>query len=349
MKLITFTNNINSVIEFDHSGTNNPVLRKNKIIQSLQEKFNTIDITEITDEIDLQWLKSIHDPDYLRFLKDSHNSFISSSDISWSSGNNGLIPCNFSKNRPHSSVPIYKLSGFYGSDIMTPIYANTWHNAMISANQAYLGATYLNSHVGDLVYILATSPGHHAKRSEYGGYCFINNAIVAAHKLIELGNKKVGILDLDFHAGNGTYEMARDDPNIVAYSLHCDPTYDYPSFDGFADEYNYVLPPHCDWQTYKNCLIKVCEKMVFDNINVLIIAFGGDTFKEDPDAISIGRFCLDLSSYTEMGQIIRQYFHTKPIMITQEGGYNMDHIGDILSLFITGLGGHGDTPLTPFF
>ena len=346
MKLATFTNNIDSFVEFNDCATNNPVLRKNKIIESLKTQFDKIDIIEIKNEIDLEWLESIHDRDYLRFLKHCYQSFIlSPADFSWSDGYHGLIPCNFSKNLPHSSVPIYKLSGFYGSDVMTPIHANTWHNAMVSAQQAYLGASYLhqsvidaNTHLCDLVYILATSPGHHAKRSEYGGYCFINNAIVAAHRLIELGHCKVGILDLDYHAGNGTYEMSQTHPNIVAYSLHCDPIYDYPSFDGFADEYNYVLPPHCNLETYLNCLIKVCEKMVSDNIDVLIIAFGGDTFKDDPDALSIGRFNLDLSSYTEMGKTIREYFKMTPIMITQEGGYNMDHIGDILSLFIRGFG-----------
>jgi acetoin utilization deacetylase AcuC-like enzyme len=77
--------------------------------------------------------------------------------------------------------------------------------------------------------------------------------------------------------------------------------------------------------------------MLLDDIDILLIAFGGDTFKNDPDAISIGRFSLDLSSYTEMGKTINKYFKNIPMMITQEGGYDMENIGQIVSLFISGL------------
>lgn len=339
MQLIVITNDINSLEEFAAAKTNNPVLRKNKIIEALRRDIPNTKFVEVTEEIDVTWLEQIHDPEYLKFLKESYDSFAVSSDVSWSDAHQGLIPCNFNLRLPCArleQIPCYKLSGLYGSDTMTPIYANTWHNAAVSANQAYHGANYVNN--SSLVYILATSPGHHAKRAEYGGYCFINNVVVAATKLTSLNSKRVGILDVDYHAGNGTDAMVRnsDNDNISTYSIHCDPVYDYPSFEGFADCGNYPVPPHCDWDLYKITLTSVCNSMLFDNIDTLIIAFGGDTFKDDPDAISIGRFNLNLSAYKEMGTIIRSYFPTIPTMITQEGGYNMEHIGDIVSGFITG-------------
>ncbi len=336
MELVIFTNNINSS-EFDKSKTNNPVLRKNKIIECIKKNIKNVTLIEIEKRISTKLIENVHDKQYLKFLKESYTSFAKSADISWNDRNDGLVPCNFYRTMPNALVPIYKFSGFYGSDVMTPIYKNTWNNVMISANQAYQGATYLHNNNSKLVYILATSPGHHAKKSEYGGYCFVNNIVVAAQCLIELSNKKIGILDLDYHAGNGTYDMTLTNKNIFAYSLHCDPKYDYPSFDGIADEYNYILPPKCDWNVYKNILTMVCESMMRNNIDILLIAFGGDTFKFDPDAIPIGRFTLELSSYTEMGKLIKQYFKKTPIMITQEGGYDMDNIGDIVTLFINGL------------
>lgn len=169
--------------------------------------------------------------------------------------------------------------------------------------------------------------------------------MVAANRLLELGTyKKIGILDLDYHAGNGTFEMSQSSKynnRIGAYSIHCDLVYEYPSFDGFADYHNRPLKPHCNWETYWDTLFDVCFDMnhLMSEIkfDALIIAFGGDTFKEDPDAIPIGRFDLDLDSYYKMGESIRGHFPNLPIMITQEGGYNMDHIGDIVSSFIKGL------------
>lgn len=342
MQLVTFINNLDQ-LDVNDTKTNNPVLRKNKIVECLQKDTNCI-FKEINEGIDINWLTCIHDIQYLEFLCTCYSSF-NKSDISWSDPYHGVVPCNFYKKKPDSLVPTYKLSGFYGSDIMTPIYENTWKNASISANQAYAAATYLHNHPHDIIYVLATSPGHHAKTSEYGGYCFINNAMVAAKRLIELdkkvnnanGGRKIAILDIDYHAGNGTYEMASYTDNIYAYSIHCDPVYDYPSFDGFNNEYNYAIKPHTIWSTYEDTLKKACEKIISKNIDILIIAFGGDTFKDDPDAISIGRFELDLQSYHEMGKIIKEYFHNVPIMITQEGGYNMEHIGTIVFNFIQGI------------
>lgn len=64
---------------------------------------------------------------------------------------------------------------------MTPIHEYTYRNVMISANQAYKAAEYLNCHPETITYVLTLAPGHHAKHHQYGGYCFINNAIVAAY------------------------------------------------------------------------------------------------------------------------------------------------------------------------
>lgn len=367
MSLVIFSNKLNPDYE-DYGQTNQPIKRKNIILEKLsnagikaseESKYpapggqgNFVFIVDCTQNtIDELLLADVHDSDYLDFLKKSYESFSKSNDISWTGLANDLIPCNFFKTKPCDKLPIYKLAGFYGSDIMTPISANTWTNALISASQASKAAEHLYNNPCDIVYALTTSPGHHAKWSEYGGYCFINNAAVAARTLVELigpakyfveNTEAIGILDLDYHAGNGTDNIINKKNlwwchKIFAYSLHCDPVYDYPSYEGYDDDYNWALPPHCTWDKYAVYLEKALQILVCKNITYLIIAFGGDTFKEDFDAISIGRFDLDISSYVLMGKLIRKYFSLVPIMITQEGGYNMEFIGEIVSAFISGL------------
>ena len=348
MSLVIFSNNFDTECE-DQGQTNQPIERKNRILDKLRDSGFIVDCTEnIMDE---NLLVDVHDRDYLDFLKKSYDSFSKSDDISWTGLCNDLIPCNFFKTKPNNKVPIYKLAGFYGSDAMTPIRADTWRNALVSASQASKAAEHLYENPHDIVYALTTSPGHHAKWSEYGGYCFINNPVVAARTLVEHigrtkyfveGTETIGILDLDYHAGNGSDNIINKKNiwwchKVFAYSLHCDPVYDYPSFDGYDDDSNCALPPHCTWDKYTVALEKVLQKLVDKNITYLIIAFGGDTFKDDFDAISIGRFNLDIASYSSMAKLIRKYFPSTPIMITQEGGYNMEFIGEIVSTFISGL------------
>lgn len=340
MPLVIFSNNLVEYQENDYGQTNKPILRKNNILQYLEKMGSIINCND--DFISKNILLDVHDATYIDFLKNCYDSFLQSGDVSWTGFNNDLVPCNFYKRKPHTGIPLYKLTGFYGSDIMTPISANTWQNSRISAIQAIMAALHLYNHPEDIVYALTTSPGHHAKYAEYGGYCFINNAVLAARSLVDNNAEAIAILDLDYHAGNGTNDIINSDEvwwtkNIFAYSIHCDPTYDYPSFEGFDDEYNYTLPPHSNWSQYEIVLEKVCQQLTEKKIAYLIIAFGGDTYKDDPDAISIGKFDLDIPSYHSMAKTIRKYFPKIPIMITQEGGYNMAHIGEIVSTFISGL------------
>lgn len=342
MSVTLFTNSLNFN---DHNleDTNQPIKRRTLIMDAVSRKTSSVNIV-VNDLIDLTWLTNIHDASYLLFLKDAYDSLIIARDLLWGSAQTGLVPHQFRRFLPNKETPIYKLSSYYGSDYMTPIYDDTYNNAMVSANQAYKAAEYINDNPETITYVITSSPGHHAKYDQYGGYCFINNGLVAAYRLSELNcNKKnIVILDLDYHAGNGTAELICNDPkldNIKAISLHCDPKYDYPSYEGYESDcgINYVLPPHCDWITYKSTLQRACENMFSSNVDWLIIAFGGDTFHNDPDASNLGKFSLEVDNYLEMGKIIRSYFKKVPILITQEGGYDMDNISDIVTNFIKGL------------
>src|SRR5207249_9207806 len=88
----------------------------------------------------------------------------------------------------------------------------------------------------DAVYALCRPPGHHAARAMFGGYCFFNNAAIAAEHLTRRTGEPVTILDVDYHHGNGTQQIfyARDD--VLYVSLHGDPDRAYPYFSGFQDE-----------------------------------------------------------------------------------------------------------------
>ena len=84
-------------------------------------------------------------------------------------------------------------------------------------------------------YVLARPPGHHAATDSYAGYCFLNNAAIAAAAWADRG-AHVAVLDVDYHHGNGTQQIFYDRPDVCFVSLHADPAREYPFFSGFTTE-----------------------------------------------------------------------------------------------------------------
>ena len=85
-------------------------------------------------------------------------------------------------------------------------------------------------------YGLCRPPGHHAARSMYGGYCFFNNAAIAAEAIVRATGERVAILDVDYHHGNGSQQIFWRRGDVRYVSIHADPDRDYPYFLGRADE-----------------------------------------------------------------------------------------------------------------
>lgn len=342
LTVITNRNQISQINVREGSGKyNNPEMRQIKILETLKKNLaEKLNIKYIDNEIELEKLHKIHSPEYLYFLTNAYDS-IDEEDDDWIK-NGSIIPDNFYKNKLNNNVVLYKQSGYFCGDCMTPIFKDTSHKALISANQAY----HAHENICDskLVYILCNSPGHHAKYNEYNGYCYINNALVCADKLLE-SYKKISVLDLDYHAGQGTADIVykMNMKNVMAISIHMNPKYDYPSLEGFENDYpendnikNFVVEPKCDIQTYLLILEEALEKIIRFETQILIIAFGTDTYKDDPDVSKLGGMCLLCEDYKLIGNLISKKINC-PIVITQEGGYNLDKVGDIVCNLLSSL------------
>ena len=149
--------------------------------------------------------------------------------------------------------------GYYSFDAGVPITAGTWDAVQASADVALSGArTILDG--ATAAFSLCRPPGHHAASSAMGGYCYLNNAAIAAQYLVDQGRARVAILDVDYHHGNGTQEIFYERADVLFVSLHADPRVEYPYFLGHADERgagaglgftrNYPLPFGTAWPTY---------------------------------------------------------------------------------------------------
>lgn len=165
----------------------------------------------------------------------------------------------------------------------------------------------------------------------YGGYCFVNNAAVAAQHLLDTGRKRVAILDVDFHHGNGTQDIFDTRDDVLFISIHGDPMDAFPHFLGHADEVgagkgkgftiNYPLPPKTDFPTWRAALSKALANIEDYAPDALIISLGVDTFESDP----ISFFKLQSEDFTTYGADIAAL--NLPTLFLMEGGYDIAEIG----------------------
>jgi acetoin utilization deacetylase AcuC-like enzyme len=228
----------------------------------------------------------------------------------------------------------------YCFDTFTPITTGTL-DAALGGAAAALHAAEAVANGEQLVYVLTRPPGHHAERARCGGYSFLNNAALAADRLAKLG--RVAVLDLDVHHGNGTQHLFYDRQDVLVVSLHGDPATLFPYFTGTEAEtgtgpglgfnVNLPLPPATGVRKYRPALGAALEHVGGFKPAFLVVSFGADTHEKDP----IGGFRLPTEEFAKMGEAVRQL--ALPTVVVQEGGYNVDVLGECVTGFLDGLEG----------
>jgi acetoin utilization deacetylase AcuC-like enzyme len=346
--LTIFSGAINDEIitnEKNYKSTHKPFTRHKNIIKALSEiydnttfVFQNNTIEEIEKEVESS---NLVDSRYLKFLKNAYLSYIQSDqDPSYMSEYDfGLVAYYFSKEpvKCLDKLPYYLQCGVYTSDRETSIFDYTYNAALQSAYNSLL-VNKMNLKDTDVVYCCNVLPGHHSTNNGYNGYCFLNNAAILASLLLEKYNK-VAILDLDFHHGDGTQKIFENNNKVLTVSLHGDPSNIYPFYTGYTDEnsiercnYNYPLNKKTNVNDYLQCL-KIAIKVISEyQPDVLIIPFGADTVSSDPQ----GSFDLNIKDYSVIGTMIKENFNT-PIIVTQEGGYDISCVSTVVINFISGL------------
>lgn len=220
--------------------------------------------------------------------------------------------------------------GFYAMDAGAPIAAGTWEAVRSSANVALTAVDALLTGARG-AFALCRPPGHHAAREYMGGYCYLNNAAIAAQRCRSQGAQRVAILDVDFHHGNGTQNIFYDRADVLFASIHGDPHVSYPYFSGYAHEtgrgpgdgftVNYPLAKGTAWDRYCEALKHALARVAAHKPDFLVVSLGVDTFKDDP----ISHFLLSSDDFRRMGAHIAAV--GIPTLFAMEGGYMVDDIG----------------------
>jgi acetoin utilization deacetylase AcuC-like enzyme len=232
--------------------------------------------------------------------------------------------------------------GWWGLDSSNPLVAGSYDAARGAVDVA-LTAADLVLDGEDVVYGLCRPPGHHAAAAMAGGYCFLNNAAIAAQSIVERTGERVAVLDVDVHHGNGTQQIfwRRDDVRYA--SLHADPRRLYPFFLGHADEVgegpgrghnlNLPQPLRADDATYLADLDRALEWIDGAPGSIVVVSLGFDTYERDP----IGDLALTTAGYHEMGRRVGTL--GRPLVILQEGGYYVPDLGANAVAWLRGASG----------
>ncbi|MGO9328673.1 MAG: histone deacetylase family protein [Steroidobacteraceae bacterium] len=268
----------------------------------------------------------VHDEDYVEFLATAWREWVAA-------GNRGeAIPdCwparRMAQRRPES---ISGKLGYYAFAGETSIGEGSWEAARAAADVALTGAQRLSAGAPG-AFALCRPPGHHAARDLYGGYCFLNNAAVAAQHLRDLGAARVAILDVDFHHGNGTQDIFYDRADVLYASLHGDPAEAFPYFSGYADEagcgagegfnLNLPLPRGTAFAAWRAALAIAIGRIRDFGAEALVVSLGVDTFVADP----ISFFRLESPDFVAYGRMIGDC--RIPTLFVLEGGYAVAEIG----------------------
>ncbi len=240
-------------------------------------------------------------------------------------------------------------TGWYGLDSSNPLVQGTWTAARGAVDVALTAADLVVDGGQTVAYGLCRPPGHHAARAMAGGYCFFNNAAIAAHAIALQTGEPVAILDVDVHHGNGTQQIFWRRDDVFYASIHADPAHLYPFFLGYADEvgegpgrganFNQPLPAGTGDGEYLNALDRALDGIARTRGSIVVVSLGFDTFGQDP----IGTFALTTAVYHEVGRRVAAL--GRRLVILQEGGYHRPSLGENARAWLRGAEGRPYEPL----
>jgi acetoin utilization deacetylase AcuC-like enzyme len=230
--------------------------------------------------------------------------------------------------------------GYHLGDGACPVTPATLQSAMASAACAVEGAKLLLQ--GEtLVYALCRPPGHHAASDLAAGFCFFNNAALAAEILTRAG-KRTAILDIDVHHGNGTEAIFYDRGDVLTVSIHCHPKRFYPFYWGYETEtgrgagegfnLNLALERGAAVDAYMAALETALQRIADFAPDVLVLASGLDIAIDDP----FKAFAIHTAEFEMIGRRIAEM--KLPMLAVQEGGYPSESLGLNLASLLGGLG-----------
>ncbi|WP_417476211.1 histone deacetylase family protein [Leisingera sp.] len=278
-------------------------------------------------------IKAVHNPAYVDFLRDAHARFVADA------GPEALaIPtCHPGRRRGREPSDIHGQLGWWMTDTSTPLTEGSWTAAYWSAQTALAAAEDVMQGAR-ASYGLSRPPGHHAMADCANGFCFFNNAALAAHHMRRTWSK-VALLDVDVHTGNGSMDIFYDRGDVFFCSLHPDPK-TYPTFylghaeetgegDGEGCTLNVLLKQGDGETEVLRALERGLSAITGFGAEALVISLGFDMASDDP----LAAVKVDAEGFSAMAAQIAGL--GLPTVLVQEGGYLGPSLANNAEAFLT--------------
>jgi acetoin utilization deacetylase AcuC-like enzyme len=293
-------------------------------------------------------ITAVHDPAMLAYLESAWREWREAGERA-----DEILPDTFplpayheAMDRPRISRSPRGAAGSWMFDAASPIVEGTYAASRAAVDVALSAADLVLGGEG-FVYGLCRPPGHHAARSMMGGYCYFNNAAIAAEELARRTGGRVAILDVDYHHGNGTQQIFYARGDVLYASLHGDPDRAYPYFSGFSEEtgagagaganLNLPLPKGCSDEEYLTHLERGLEAVDGFGEAIVVVSLGMDTYALDRP---MGDLALTTEGYRAVGSRVAAL--GRPTVVLQEGGYYVPDLGENVRSWLRGVQGRAD-------
>lgn len=300
-----------------------------------------VEADEVTDELALR----LHDPDMVDWMRGAWAQW-EEAGLTVDPGQDRVVPYIFPHPgligglAPADPAAVTARAGRWCFDTMTLIGPGTWSAARGALDVAITAAGIAASE--GAAYALCRPPGHHATRDAYGGSCYLNNCAAAAMSLRDSLNAPVAIVDIDAHHGNGAQSIFWTDPDTLTASVHVDPGAGwFPHFIGFAAEQgegpgeganrNLPLAPGSGDGVWTEAVAATADWAHGSGARGLVVALGVDAAGGDPES----PLEVTTEGYRAAGAILGDL--GLPTAVVQEGGYDLDRIGELVVAFLEGL------------
>lgn len=285
-------------------------------------------------------IAAVHDAGFLAFLRDAWRDWTAMDDAGPELVPNIHPTPEMYANGGQPGQGMIGRLGWYTADCTTPLGPHSWEAARAAASSAIAAADAAAR--GETAYGLCRPPGHHAYGARTGGHCILNNAAIAAQRLRDRGAARVAVLDIDSHHGNGTQGIFWDRADVLFVSVHGDPNGYYPWFVGHASErggpaatganINLPLPRGSDDAAWHAAIGIGLDAIRRFRADALVVSLGMDASEHEP----LNWMRVTEDGFARAGALVRTL--NLPVAVIQEGGYNTDVIGTLLTRFLTALG-----------
>ena len=290
-------------------------------------------LSEVSD-FGISPITKVHDLGYVHFLKTAYQEWQALPEDMGEEVQTSVYVADDS----NPLIGVMAKAARYLADGSSPIGEHTWTSVYWSAQTSLTAAQGLLD--GEQQSVCLTRPaGHHARKDRAGGFCYLNNAAIAAEHL-RTKYAKVAIIDTDMHHGQGIQEIFYERDDVLYASVHGSPVNFYPVVAGHENErgrgkgfmynYNFPMPHGSSEQVFMDNVDKALDVVRTFAPDVVVHVLGFDVYVDDPQA----KCAVSTQGFTELAAKIRSL--GIPTMVLVEGGYLVEKLEDNLDAFIQG-------------